>query len=41
MSGADQKVEIATIHIYYRAFMWHEQFLKRNGENVQWLVYTV
>ncbi|XP_071712436.1 uncharacterized protein [Rutidosis leptorrhynchoides] len=34
-----EKVRIASIHMYKRALSWHQQFVRINGEEVDWTVY--
>ncbi|GKD56513.1 hypothetical protein Tco_1289900 [Tanacetum coccineum] len=33
------KVELATMHVYDRALVWHQQFVKRYGEGCAWELY--
>ena len=35
----DQKVALISIHLFEIALMWHRQFLRFVGENVDWIVY--
>ncbi|XP_071739536.1 uncharacterized protein [Rutidosis leptorrhynchoides] len=36
----NEKVRLASIHMYKRALVWHQQFVKTHGEDVDWLVYA-
>ncbi|XP_071728193.1 uncharacterized protein [Rutidosis leptorrhynchoides] len=35
----DDKVRIASIHMQGRALNWHQQFVRLNGEDVEWALY--
>ena len=35
----EMKVGIAAMHVYDKALVWHQQFIKRYGENSSWEVY--
>ncbi|GJS27840.1 hypothetical protein Tco_0853547 [Tanacetum coccineum] len=34
-----KKEKIIFVHLFDKAFIWHRQFLKTNGENIGWDVY--
>nr|GEY15474.1 hypothetical protein [Tanacetum cinerariifolium] len=34
-----QKVRLASMHMFDKALNWHKQFVKKNGDNVEWVVY--
>ncbi|GKF21803.1 hypothetical protein Tco_0070441 [Tanacetum coccineum] len=33
------KVELASMHVYDKALVWHQQFSKKFGDNVPWDMY--
>ena len=35
----EMKVEMTSMHVYDRALLWHEQFIKRFGEGSPWNLY--
>lgn len=35
----DKKVHLASIHLFDKALVWHQQFLKLHGDDVAWEVY--
>nr|GEU89025.1 gypsy/Ty3 retroelement polyprotein [Tanacetum cinerariifolium] len=35
----EMKVELASMHVYDKALVWHQQFIKKYGDNVPWDMY--
>lgn len=35
----ENKVRMASMHMFDKALSWHKQFIKINGEDVTWQVY--
>nr|GEX23318.1 transposon Ty3-I Gag-Pol polyprotein [Tanacetum cinerariifolium] len=35
----EMKVELASMHVYDMALVWHQQFIKKYGDNVPWDMY--
>ncbi|GJX53221.1 hypothetical protein Tco_0281590 [Tanacetum coccineum] len=33
------KLELALMHVYDKALVWHQQFIKKYGDNVPWDIY--
>ncbi|XP_071695748.1 uncharacterized protein [Rutidosis leptorrhynchoides] len=35
----EDKVKVASIHLYKKALQWHQQYIKTQGEDVDWITY--
>ncbi|XP_071737634.1 uncharacterized protein [Rutidosis leptorrhynchoides] len=36
----EEKVKVASVHLFKRALTWHQQFVKAHGEDVDWDTYS-